>query len=430
MLKKFGKLDNALSCTHCGFCLPVCPTYRAENKEIQSPRGRVSAILALRNGTLTAEEVRRSLSYCLVCRACHNACPAGVRVGKLVVMARSYTAVVKPWPVRVFHGITDRDFLSRWASRLVGWYQRSRLRRIVRGGGLGVSHPVVQRLDTLIPDVTSPLTMVSVSPSGEGKPLRAALLCGCMARMFYPNVADSVISLLSRLNVSLDILQGFGCCGAPHREAGDREAFLRQAKKVLDGFSPVAGVVDVVVCDTAVCRITALSYARALVNDPHYGPLATQLSEKIVDFSELVFTRWSDRDSFFVQDTTQRIAFIDHCQTRHGYGITDHSRRLLAAISGRCIELPRSDQCCGAGGDLMLSHRDHSERIRADKLRAIAESGVQVVVGTNAGCLLNVAAGLKALHSAVQVVHLGEFLWKSSVDYKNSRGGDDSSKLS
>jgi len=430
VLKKFGKLDNALSCTHCGFCLPVCPTYRAENKEIQSPRGRVSAILAFRNGTLTAEEMSRSLSYCLVCRACHNACPAGVRVGKLVVMARTYAAVVKPWPVRVFHGITDHAVLSRWASRLLRWYQRSRLRKVVRGGGLGVSHPVVQRLDTLIPDAQPPLAKVWVSPSGEGKPLRAALLCGCMARMFYPHVADSVISLLSRLNVSLDLVQGFGCCGAPHRESGDREAFLRQAKKVLDGFSPVAGVVDVVVCDTAVCRITVSSYARALVNDPHYGPLAAKLSEKIVDFSELVFTRWSDRDSFFIQDTTQRIAFIDHCQTRHGYGITDHSRRLLAAISGRSIELPRSDQCCGAGGALMLSHRDHSERIRADKLKAIAESGVQVVVGTNAGCLLNVAAGLKGLHSSVQVVHLGEILWKSSVDYKNGCGGDDSSKLS
>jgi Fe-S-cluster-containing dehydrogenase component len=56
--------------THCGFCLPVCPTYVPWNEEMDSPRGR--------------NRRRRSDHFdaCLGCLARMTACPYGMDYAK------------------------------------------------------------------------------------------------------------------------------------------------------------------------------------------------------------------------------------------------------------------------------------------------------------------------------------------------------------
>ncbi|MBF0422137.1 MAG: (Fe-S)-binding protein [Magnetococcales bacterium] len=412
-MHRFGRLKDAEKCTHCGYCLPVCPTYRAENVEMQSPRGRVSAILALMDGRLSPEETGRALSACLGCRACHRACPAGVQVGKLVLLSRSHAPMDQPWPIRLLHLITDRDPPSRILQQWVQWYQRSRWRRWCRKQGWLMKIELLRRLDTLIPEYHPPVSAMAAIPAIQGEPIKAALLCGCMGRLFYPNVKDATSALLCFLGVELLTLDGFGCCGAPHRQAGNRRAFLRQAKKVLDRFRPMIFQTDVVLCDSAICRVTALSYARSLANDPDYADLAREFCNKIVDITYFIRFRPSLAAAVSGRTSRQRIAFFDHCQTRHESEIISGLRGLVAALGVDWTELTPADQCCGAGGDMMLSHSQMSTKIRQHKLDAIKGSGAEVVVGTNPGCLMNIEAGLKADHAPVRVCHLVEILWET-----------------
>lgn len=411
---QFGRLTDAYQCTHCGYCLGVCPTYRSENTEVQSPRGRVSMVLAFMEGRISPKETTAVLSSCLGCRACHRACPAGVSVGKMVLLSRTYAKVNKPWFVKLFHRITDTDVLFKPVARLIHWYQQSPWRRRLRTQTWLMNTRLLRRLDTLIPDY-HPLSTTPVLPTHSvEKPLQVALLCGCMGRLFYPTVQTTTTALLHALGVELTVLEGFGCCGAPHREGGDRKAFLNQAKKVLDAFRPWAAKVEMVLCDTATCRITVLSYTRALADDPRYASLARQFSEKTVNITDFFSTHLSRQNTPFAHPDAKRIAFMDHCQTRHESAIMPSLNELNAALGTGWMELPGSDQCCGAGGDVMLAHQRLSERIRSEKLKAIEISGADCIVGTNPGCLLNIEAGLKAMHSPVTVRHLSEVLWESA----------------
>ncbi len=41
------------NCVHCGFCLPVCPTYVLWNEEMDSPRGRIYLMKLASEGNAT-----------------------------------------------------------------------------------------------------------------------------------------------------------------------------------------------------------------------------------------------------------------------------------------------------------------------------------------------------------------------------------------
>src|SRR6266581_3931263 len=82
--------DIVDKCVHCGFCLPVCPTYLLWGQEMDSPRGRIYLVKLAGEGA--AEINSKWVSHfdkCLGCMACVTACPSGVQYGKLIEATRA-----------------------------------------------------------------------------------------------------------------------------------------------------------------------------------------------------------------------------------------------------------------------------------------------------------------------------------------------------
>ena len=85
-LGAFGQpmADAVQACVHCGFCLPTCPTYQILGEEMDSPRGRITLMKQVLEGTLPLENALPYLDACLGCLACETACPSGVEYRELI----------------------------------------------------------------------------------------------------------------------------------------------------------------------------------------------------------------------------------------------------------------------------------------------------------------------------------------------------------
>lgn len=177
-------------CISCGFCLPACPTYRLTRDEAASPRGRITLMRALQNGDLPADDptLTEQASFCLGCRACEPACPAGVRYGELL----------EQWRTHLWRG-TKRPLVARALTLAVRWRWPLRLLGLVRGAA-----------------------------RTRREPTGTWLMLGCFERGLFPAVSRAALALLPGVAAPTDQ----GCCGALHAHNGDLDRGRRLAREL------------------------------------------------------------------------------------------------------------------------------------------------------------------------------------------------------
>ena len=401
-----GWLEDLLSCVHCGFCLPVCPTYEVLGEENDSPRGRVYLMRALAEGRIGVEEAFSvHMNRCLGCRACETACPAGVRYGSLLERAREHT--LSQSTGGRFAGLVLGSLTGRRASRLA--YALARVARNVRlaelgarfaPGRTGLASGMLAATRRSMKMTGSAVSEPLSDPMSESTRETYALLEGCVMSGLYSHIHDATRRTLQRRGHTELSASGQECCGALHAHAGRLDAARALARQNVEAFERSGA--RIIVADSAGCGAAMRDYPEWLRGEPEWQRRAETLAERVRDISELLA---DSVDPAPLAGDGPRVAYDAPCHLLHAQGIRDAPLEALAA-SGYSVEpLPSWERCCGGAGLYNLQQPELSDRILERKLEEIREGGYDLVATGNPGCMMFLGASLKRAGLEISVVH-------------------------
>jgi glycolate oxidase iron-sulfur subunit len=377
------------SCVACGLCLPHCPTYRITGEESASPRGRITAMRSVAEGTSVVDDTFASfMDLCLVCRACEDVCPSHVPFGRMMERAR-----VQVEPLR-----SRRARLLRWLCLDVTLPHPALLRIAT------FFQPVVRpflprRMRALAPRHTSPfarLPRVTEPPAGVDVRGTVALLSGCVQDRWFHQVNLATIRVLARNGWRVTVPRAQRCCGALAAHNGRLASARKLARRNASAF---AGA-DHVIVNASGCSAHMTTY----------GELVEGTALPVHDLMEFL------ADHGLVEVPTNpladgRVAYHDACHALRAQGIKQQPRDVLRQIPGvEILEIANGDRCCGAAGLYNVLEPEMSGRLMREKADAVRDTGVRVVAGANPGCTMQIAAGLRDLGADVEVVHPVELL--------------------
>jgi glycolate oxidase iron-sulfur subunit len=402
------------NCVHCGFCLPVCPTYVLWNEEMDSPRGRIYLMKIASEGHATMNPQWVShFDSCLACMACMTACPSGVDYGKLIEATRAQIERHHP---RTFGEKLHRRFLFGVFTRpdrlrVLRWpllaYQKSGLQALIRGVGLLKIFPKrLQAMEALMPKLGAKEPFAETTPAQGSKRKRVGLLLGCVQREFFPGVNAATARVLAAEGCEVVAPKEQPCCGALMVHAGEEAGALALAKKTIDVFERAN--VETIVTNAAGCGSNVKEYGHLLRDDPDYADRARAFAAKCKDITE-VLTELTPRATR--NPLQMRVAFHDSCHLQHAQGVRSQPRQLLAGIPGlELAEIPEAAICCGSAGIYNLVQPDAANALGDRKAQLIAPLNADVVATGNPGCLLQLQSSLARQGRPTSVVHTIQLL--------------------
>ncbi len=369
-----GRLaELADQCVQCGLCLPVCPTYALDGNEAESPRGRIAIAAALARGQVEAgPALRLHLDHCLGCLNCEAVCPADVRYAELLVETRS---LLGPAPRRPQHllSLAKRPARMRALRRIAGWLGLPRWKnRLARR--LPPASPWRAALLSL--PATAPAAPVQTSrPRVENAPL--ALFPGCIASIDDAEAQRAAVTLLEAAGFQVSVLPAF-CCGALDLHGGAIAAATHAADQVRQVWQ-ASGATQLLSVTPGCVGTLRRALPGVRVSDP------VELLAAHVEV--LRFRPLARRVAVHLPCTQINVTRSDAALLR----LLGHIPELQLSV------LPRPPHCCGAAGSHLLEYPERAARLRDQTLQQVASLKTSVLLSSNIGCRLHLAAGLGEL---------------------------------
>jgi glycolate oxidase iron-sulfur subunit len=368
-------------CVHCGFCTATCPTYLLLGDENDGPRGRIYLMKQALEGHAITDRTRLHLDRCLTCRACETTCPSGVQYGRLLDIGRKLVEEKTSRPVQQR---IRRRVLAELLPRRLLFTSLLRLGRLAK---------------PLLPSKLAEKVPASAPAAGSWPVPRHArkmlALAGCVQSSLSPDINAAAARVLDRIGISLIEPRGAGCCGALRFHLNYQERGLDDMRALIDRWWPqVEAGAEAIVMTASGCGVTVKEYGHLLRHDPRYAEKAAKISAMTRDICEVIEAEFGRLEPLLGKKGG-RVAFHPPCSLQHGQNIKGVSERLLVRAGFELTPVPDAHLCCGSAGTYSILQPDLSERLKTNKLAALASGEPEQIATANIGCLVHLQGGTR-----------------------------------
>ena len=226
----------------------------------------------------------------------------------------------------------------------------------------------------------------------------------CLADMFYPAIGRATVKVLESTGFKVRIPKNQTCCGQWAVNIGRPDT----ARPLARHFLAVFGAAEAIVSPSASCVLTVRNYPD-LFDEPDLKELAERVASRTYELSEFL-VRIAGIDALPAEYRI-RATLHDSCHPLRGLGLKDEPRRLLSMVKGlELVEMTDPEICCGFGGAFMAKQPELSAAMASQKVDQALDTGANLLIMTEPGCLLNVDTVIQERGVNLKAVHLAHVL--------------------
>ena len=338
---KIAKVKDALStCTMCGFCKAVCPSFKSIGWDSALSRGRIILTYGLLVGDIDADEsVIENMYTCTTCADCTRRCPSNVDIVGIIEMCRS---------------------------------------DLVKNGHILPKHKSVVESILKNNNPYGETTSVAKTLGIEPRKAKIGYFAGCTATYREKKIAQSTLSILKKLGADFTTVDEV-CCGSVIQRIGaDDKYAMDLMKRNIDAISSL-GIETLILSCSGCFRMFKEEY-----------PKHTELPFKVLHISEYL----AKMDIKLKPLGDVKVTYHDPCHLGRHCKVYDAPREVLKKfpeINFKEMKYSKSgSHCCGGGGGVRSAYPEEAKDIAGTRLDEA--NFADLVVTACPFCVANLAA--------------------------------------
>jgi L-lactate dehydrogenase complex protein LldE len=227
----------------------------------------------------------------------------------------------------------------------------------------------------------------------------------CFIDQIFPETAFNMIKVLEKAGCTVNYNPAQTCCGQPAFNAGFWDPCKEVAEKFMNDFPNERYIVT----PSASCAGMIKNYYPEIFHDTIQNHKAKNIQKNIYEFSDFLV------NVLHVTDIGARLnglaTYHDSCSALREMNIKKEPRILLANVRGLELkEMEDTETCCGFGGTFSVKYEAIAVGMAEQKIINAENTFAQLLISTDASCLMHLDGYLKKQNKNIKVMHLADVL--------------------